>query len=344
MKKTLFMLAAASLAMTACTNTEEVEQGFAQTSKQIGFVSHVNKNTRVLGNDNFNQFSVFGSYTTKTNLVEPVQIFNGVQVSKTGSKWSYSDQYARYWIKDANYTFYAYSKENRTTGTSRFAGSELTLEDYTVNEENQQDLVFASATGITGADSGNSPVAFDFKHILSKIHFNFISKFPAGYKVKVDNVRIKNMRDKGVFTASTNAWSTQRRSVETEDDKTMLTINAPIAADKSNIIEQNGEVATNEIYVLPYTYTSPNVRIYFELTIINQNNEEVSKSENFGAFKPTWIQGTAYKYNVTLTGAEAGLEKIEFTTAENMNLGDWASGSDTNLSFGANINNPTPEE
>lgn len=103
------MLAVASLAMTACTNTEEVEQGFAQTSKQIGFVSHVNKNTRALINDNFEQFSVFGSYTKGTSTI-PVQIFNKTVVTKGESGWNYTDE-ARYWIQDATYTFYAYSKK-----------------------------------------------------------------------------------------------------------------------------------------------------------------------------------------------------------------------------------------
>ena len=50
--------------------------------------------------------------------------------------------------------------------------------------------------------------------------------------------------------------------------------------------------------------------------------------------------GTAYCYNVTLTGTEAGLEKIEFTTDTNMKLDGWATGTDdVDFNFGAEVKN-----
>lgn len=350
MKKTLFMLAAASLAMTACTNTEEVEQGFAQTSKQIGFVSHVNKNTRALVNDNFNKFSVFGSYTTEQNA-KPVQVFNGIVVTKETDKvWNYTDA-ARYWIDGAKYKFYAYSKENGVTTNVRLDAEtgKFSLVNYIVNNENQKDLVFASAIA-TGKNEQNEKVAFDFKHILSKIQFNFISDFPKGYTLVVDQVELKNMRDKGTFELSGDEfqWKDVNRTtgdMEVDEDN-MTQINIPFkTANTSGTLGDSGKEdetlvlaeTTSDIYVLPYEYAKSNVRIYFQVTIKNANGEQVSQKRNYGAFKPTWEKGTAYKYNVTLTGAAAGLEKIEFTTAENMNLNDWISGTDTDLNFGSDI-------
>lgn len=341
MKKSLIIFAAAALAMTACTTTKDIDYGVAQASKQVSFTSHVNKNTRALTNENFNQFNVFGSYITSSNAV-PVQVFNDVAVTKSGADWTYSGD-ARYWIKDATYTFYAYSKENEKTGTSRFNAPELTLEDYTVNAapENQKDLVFASATNITGKESGNEKVAFDFKHILSKIRFNFTSDFPEGYKVTVDQVEVRNFRDKGTFTASTGEWKNQTRSVDTEVADDMLKISATFAeADADKALVRGDNVSTEDIYMLPFAYTQPNVRLYFRLTITNANNVVVSQKVNYGAFKPTWTKGTAYNYKVTLTGAEAGLEKIEFTTSEGMNLGDWAEGTDdVEFNFGSEVQN-----
>lgn len=341
MKKSLFTLAVAALGFVACTNTEDIANGVLQSGKQIGFESHVNKNSRALGNDNFTQFSVFGSYIKGTSST-PVQIFNKEIVTKNGEAWTYAESNARYWIDGADYTFYAYSKENGTTGTTRFAGAELTLEDYTVDGtvDNQKDLVFASAKA-TGKETGNDKVAFDFKHILSKLHFTFESNFPEGYTVVVDDVKVKNMRDKGTFTASTEAWSGQKRSEETEVADQMLTIAVPFAAENTDkVLLPKGSVSTNDIYVLPYAYTQPNVRLYFRLTIKNANGETVSQKVNFGAFKPTWAKGTAYNYKVTLTGAEAGLEKIEFTTADNMDLENgWVAGStgDVEFNFGAEV-------
>lgn len=336
MKKSLIIFAAAALAMTACTTTKDIDYGVAQASKQVSFTSHVNKNTRALVNDNFNQFIVFGTYVTTTSTT-PIQIFNGTTVTKTGADWTYTDE-ARYWIKDASYTFYAYSKENGTTGTSRLNGKELTFVDYTVDgtPENQKDLVFAAAENVVGKETGNAKVAFDFKHILSKIRFNFTSNFPEGYTIKVDNVEVRNFRDKGTFTASTGAWTNQTRSDE------MLKVSVPFAeADKDKELLPTKSVTTQDVYVLPFAYQQSNVRLYFRLTIINENGETVSQKENYGAFKPTWAKGTAYNYNVSLTGQAAGLEKIEFTTDPNMDLdGGWAAGTDdVEFAFGTEVQN-----
>lgn len=340
MKKSLIIFAAAALAMTACTTTKDIDYGVAQASKQVSFTSHVNKNTRALTNDDFSQFNVFGSYTTSTSTT-PVQVFNSVEVTKNGTKWEYSEA-PRYWIKDATYTFYAYSKENGTTGTSRFDGAELTLQNYTVDAtaDNQKDLVFASAKNIVGKESGNDVVAFDFKHILSKLRFTFKSNFPAGYKVKVDQVEVRNFRDKGTFTASTGEWTGQTRSKETEVADEMLKISVPFSEDVNKPLAPQESVATQDIYMLPFAYQQPNVRLYFRLTITNANDELVSQKKNYGAFKPTWLSGSAYNYNVTLTGAAAGLEKIEFTTSEGMNLGGWLPGTDNvDFNFGSEVRN-----
>ncbi len=152
-------------------------------------------------------------------------------------------------------------------------------------------------------------------------------------------VEVRNFRDKGTFTASTGEWSNQKRSVETEVAEQMLKISATFAeADTDKELARGESVTTQDIYVLPFAYTQPNVRLYFQLTIINENNEVVSQKVNYGAFKPTWAKGTAYSYNVTLTGKEAGLEKIEFTTSDAMNLDGWASGTDNvEFNFGSEV-------
>lgn len=338
MKKSMFLLATATLALTACTNTEDVEQGFAQTSRQIGFASHINKATRALVNNNFTQFTVFGTYTMPNNEANPIQIFNNVNVTKNGTDWTYTGQ-DRYWINTANYKFYAYSKENKTTGTTRLEKDELTFVNYAVDQDNQKDLVFAAATA-TGKTEGNNKVPFDFKHILTKIRFNFTNKFPAGYTIDISNVEIRNMRDLGTFTASSATWSNQHRSKETEIANEMLTISAPISEHKT--LDPEESVLTDDIYVLPYKYNEANVRLYFTLTIKNANGEQISNAVNFGAFKPTWDKGCAYQYNIVLTGEAAGLEKIEFTTDENMDLDNgWTAGDteDTDFNFGSQVKN-----
>lgn len=333
MKKSVLLLAAAAMTLTACTNTEEIESGSSQATGQIGFASHVNKNTRALDNTNLSKFFVSAAYTTAANTANPVQILNLEEVKKEGSVWNYAN--TRYWIDGASYTFYAYSKENAASNNARFenATAKFSLNNYKVDADaaNQKDLVFASATA-TGKATGNEKVAFDFKHILSKACFNFISDFPEGYTIDVTNVQVRNFRDKGTFDDTTGefAWRDVTRSYA-DNDADWVTLDLAFGEN----VKHEGMVAgkeeaalTNEFYVLPFSYTQANVRLRFTLTVKNKNGETVSTSVRRTDFKPVWAQGHAYKYNVTLTGAAAGLEKIEFTVDENTGVEGWETGTD----------------
>lgn len=342
MKKSVLLLAAAAMTLTACTNTEEIESGSSQATGQIGFASHVNKNTRALDNANLEKFYVSAAYTTAANTANPVQILNLETVTKEGSVWNYAN--TRYWINGATYSFYAYSKENETSTNARFdnATAKFSLHNYKVDADaaNQKDLVFASAENILGKETGNDKVAFNFKHILSKACFNFISDFPEGYTIDVTNVQIRNFRDQGTFDDATGtfAWKDVNRSYA-DNDADWVTLSLPFAENvKHEGMVNKNEAITGEFYVLPFNYTQANVRLRFTLTVKNQNGETVSTSVRRTDFKPVWAQGHAYKYNVTLTGAAAGLEKIEFTVDENAGVEGWETGTDNvEFTFGSEV-------
>ena len=343
MKKSVLMIAAAAMTLAACTNTEEVESGSQNALGQIGFASHVNKNTRALDNTTLTNFYVSAAYTTPTNST-PVHILNGENVKKNDEGgWSYTN--TRYWIAGANYSFFAYSKENSTSANARFSNGQFSLTNYIVDAapENQKDLVFASATA-TGAESGNKEVSFDFKHVLSKVCFNFKSNFPEGYKIDVTNVRIRNFRDRGTFAFANSeyAWSNVDRTYNSNVEGEWVTLNLGFEENKNLGMAPNAEAVTNEFYVIPFAYTDVNVRLRFTLTIKNSNDEIVSQSERYAAFQPTWVKGSAYRYNVTLTGAAAGLEEIKFTVGS-VGEGDngWNAGTgDINFTFGTEVQNP----
>ena len=341
MKKTVLMIAAAAMTLAACTNTEEVETGSQNALGQIGFASHVNKNTRALDNTTLTDFYVSAAYTTATNTT-PIHILNQENVKKNGGSWSYTN--TRYWIEGANYSFYAYSKENSKSNAARFANGVFSLNDYKVDatSDNQKDLVFASAIA-TGLATGNAPVSFDFKHVLSKACFNFVSNFPEGYTIDVTKVRIRNFRDLGTFSLNDGeySWRDVKRSYgETENE--WVTLNLGFKEENKNMgLASKAEAMTNDFYVIPFAYTEANVRLLFTLTIKNSNGETVSKSERYAAFKPTWVKGSAYRYNVTLTGAAAGLEEIEFTVGSVGEGGNgWNTGTgDVEFNFGTEVKN-----
>ena len=346
MKKTLLTaILAIPVLFFSCTSSE-IEEEAQETGALIGFQTHVSKNSRAaafLTNTNLTRFYVTASYTTTTNTADHVQIFNAEPVNKTEGNWTYSETNARYWIKDASYVFHAFSCNNElpqsSTPAFETSSGNLTINGYKCNDAHQHDLIAATATA-TGKETGNAKVAFDFKHMLSKVHFTFIPDFPEGYSVVVSNVKVRNMRDMGSLTAKKDAitWSNVLRSNE---QSTPAGPEPEINVQMSSTPLPKAGTATSDVLVMPFTYAENNVRIVFTLEVFNKNNESVHKSIRRGSFQPTWDMGKAYNYNVKLTGTEAGLEKIEFTTAPGMNLDDWETGADNvNLTFGTETTNP----
>ena len=348
MKKTLLTaILAIPVLFFSCTSSE-IEEEAQETGALIGFQTHVSKNSRAvanfLTNTNLERFYVTASYTTSTNTADHVQVFNSEPVTKNGTEWTYAEANARYWIKGANYVFHAFSCNNTLPQSSTPAfdpqTGNLTINGFTCNDGHQHDLIAATATA-TGKESGNDKVAFDFKHMLSKLHFTFIPDFPEGYTVKVTDVKLRNMRDKGnlIATSSAITWNSVDRT---------KTENVQTGEATEIIVPMSGEAlpeagtATSDILVVPFAYTDNNARLVFTIEAFNKNGESVHKSTRRGSFKPTWDMGKAYNYNVKLTGTEAGLEKIEFTTAPGMNLDGWATGTDNSVTFtfGTETTNP----
>lgn len=348
MKKAIFMLAVGAMALTACSDTEVIEEGVQ--SPAIGFNTNVGKNSRAIDNDNFAQFFVYGSYTAATST-DRITVFNGTGVTKTGDKWGYTD--TRYWVPQAKYTFAAYAMEGTEYAGFRAnytTAGLLNLDGVLVDNTHQNDLVYATAGSdaapIVGQTTNNATVAFKFTHILSRLNFHFISAFPAGYNVKVSNVRLNNIRNKGHFNGIAGAVGTWAAPVR-EPEGSVPVINASFKDDDNVIASANGEVAAKEItsewvYVLPFQYTSANVDIIFDINVETEAGQAILGARNIkGTWTPNWELNKSYTYNITVTGDAAGLEAIQFSGTVN----EWVEGTpatpDFNLSGGEV---PTPAD
>lgn len=214
MKKTLLAILA-TVAMVACSNDEIVREAAPEA---IGFDNaFVNNSTRSVvtpGYSNtedgiFEDFSVYG-------FVEGATLFNGVEVSKNydnqelTSGWEYEE--TQYWITGANYAFYAvaphyesanyWAVKDQTNPASTGATIKFTTTDGT------QDLLYAPTVARQGGD-GLGPVAFNFKHILSKVKFSFKNGYNASAAtICVRDINIKNAYKTGEATlAAAATWT-----------------------------------------------------------------------------------------------------------------------------------------
>ncbi len=354
MKKTIFFLAGCALALTGCTSTEVQEEGVQ--SNAIGFQNVVGKESRAMDNNTLKHFYVYGYYT-KAGSVTPVSVFDGTEVYKldavdatTNSQWKYDD--TRYWVPDMTYYFYAYSCEDGAFATGKgepvmsVEGTDvdtraLKINNFVCDSEHQHDLIFAESGAITAKETGNNKVPFTFKHILSRLNVVFSSEFAAGYEITVSNARLLYFANQGDYShRPTPTWSDVRYTVS--DQKDIAPVSFSIPADGNVCYAANGDtpaknVTTGYVYAIPYNYPDgDNVRIAFTIEVKSENGETVLSRAMTGTWSPNWVMGTAYTYNIKITGTAAKLEPIVFETAESMD--DWTPGTTNavNMTFSAN--------
>ena len=324
MKKALLSFAICALALSACTSEDVLSEG--PQSNAITFKNVVNKNSRALTSDNFGLFYVFGYYTKGADLNSRLNIFTDTPVTKSGNDWTSAIN--RYWIEGANYSFYAYSCENKHIAPD-YGGPSIDKNDgtfrlnYTCHSEGgtSHDLVFASATDVVGKETGNEPVSLQFKHILSKVNLNFVSEFPEGYIVEISNISIENFQNTGTFTANKKSVSDGTIGAWANVDYDGKQPNKFTLNTKGNSTTTlNGTpVVTSECYMIPHHYDPANskdnpVKLQFNIKVTNPaiGNQTVLSNTLVGSWHPNWRSGTQYTYTVRLSGGSAGMEEIKF--------------------------------
>ncbi len=350
MVKRFFYLAAGALALTACTS-EDVVNDVTTSRNLIRFENVVNKPSRAaedITTKTLNQFNVFGFYVLPDAPTHAYEVFNNVPVTNGGSgMWSYDDQYARYWVPNATYYFYAYSCGSSAlkdtygnfsldvdnTGDGKAAGDRLfTITNYICNDTHQHDLLYASNTGTKGNDAtqtgvnANDVVSFQFQHILSKIQARFTTTLPGNYEVEISELSVRNICDKGNFDSS-NGWTKVDRTAgapfvflldpaEGEKAGKTITVKNEKTTD-ANGNEIQAYTESDYAYVIPNIY--PDNEVNFKFTIsIRINGDLAIRRELSASFQPEWNKGYSYLYTINIDDKALNLGKITFTTTANV--------------------------
>lgn len=336
MKKTLLSFAVCALALSACTSEDVISEG--PQSNAITFTNVVDKNSRALNSDNFGLFYVFGYYTMGADLNKRMNIFTDTPVTKSGDSWSSAIN--RYWVDGANYSFYAYSCENKHIAPD-YGGPSLDKNDgtfrlnYTSHSEGgvSHDLVFASATDIAGKETGNLPVPMQFKHILSKVDLNFVSEFPEGYVIRISNISVENFQNTGTFTANKKAVSDGTFGSWANVDYDGKQPNKFTLNTKGTATTTLGAdpVSTSEGYMIPHHYDPANskdnpVKLQFNIDVTNAAGQTVLSNTLVGSWHPNWRMGTQYTYTIRLSGGAAGMDEIKF----GVGMTDWNNPGEDN--------------
>lgn len=204
--KKIFFAVVAVVAMASCSKEYTVDYNKQAIAFGDVFVDNA---TRADYSDG-QALTKFNVYGIVKGTAGTVNIFAGIPVTGTvGSNivdgvethvWSYDEQYAQYWIPDADYDFAAVVDADGV-GTSTdddTIGMPTTLTSTADANGVRKDLLYAEGL-VEDATANQGPVNFTFNHLLSKVHFTVKSNAQGGYYHTVTGISVSNFKS-GTFT------------------------------------------------------------------------------------------------------------------------------------------------
>ena len=356
MKTNLLLISATALMVASCSNESIIDSELNKATNAIDFTSYtsVTKGNPVDNNEEFLKAGTFGV----TAFISGTSTFpymgykdKGASIKSDGKIWSYANpNELAYWPTGGEkLDFYAYSPFGNTaiTLTQTFDKEKGLTLNYTVPaaEGDQVDLMFAEAKGVGKPTTGNA-VNLPFKHALTQVHFGIATKTD---RLKIDvaenGIIINNIKSKGVFAASTAAWSNLL-------DLTTYTVTSAVITAGYKVDDANkyAKVGTDDaaLMLIPQTFVAATMNESAAGSVNNDGSyltisckiyqmladgttkvylhgsegafEDIevpisSKGVVDGASAQVWLRNNKVTYNLLIgAGSAGGLDPIEFTT------------------------------
>ena len=323
MKKVIFALAAV-VALAACSKEQTV---VADRGAAIGFDTFIENSTRAIdpsysANNLINEFYVWG--TVKGNaMADAMLLYNGARVYDNDPTYgvAYGCDQSEYWLPSATYNFVALAGHDSVTPTT---GMPATI-SYTA--DGTKDLIYTkegetvktNPQSVPDNVNTNKCVAFNFNHLLSKVHFKFSNDSGStNYKFVVKDIKVSGQYTEGTYTigattpwaatdtvAAANAWSFGHAKNDTTE-----------GADFTDIL--SGTPVTSN-YARLFIPGAQNLTISFTRELWKTDGTSAVSIDTITApLTTTFAENGAYVINVGLTvGAP-----ISFTIDK---LGAWAA-------------------
>ena len=319
MKKVIFALAAV-VALAACSKEQTI---VADRGDAIGFDSFIENATRVTGKEftTVDSFQVWGNVTGNAGSIF---LYNGALVERNdaedGEAFTCDDQ-TEYWIPSATYNFLAIAGATSVDPATGAFPTEITYEANGSTDLLLSKYVEVKTDGKAMPISGvknNGCVPFTFKHLLSKVYFNFKNTSTSDKSTyEISNITISGAKASGEYSITDKKWTS------VSDDAVATPFSFGSVA---NTIEK-GDSATSANACL-FIPGEQNLTVSFTQTY-KYNGSAVNKPETVTATltpAPTFAANGCYVINVELKGGVA----ISFTVEQD-GLGGWDNKTDISI-------------
>lgn len=348
MKKSFLLAAAALGLLTSCSNDEAID---SLKSPAIGFnvsADHTT-NSRATSADDYTStnlpsaFSVYAK-TWKDGGSTMNNVFRNQIVNNNGGSWQYTP--LQYWTAGNDYRFSGFapaaSGAVTTVGwsftpndifptdiTTLYGAGLLTYDNALV--KGQQDFLYDFKI-VENAVTNQTPVAFQFRHMLSRVRFQFENQIAAGtIFFKITNVKITNAIGSATLDMTQQAplWQAAAGSTFTADFAT--------AADQQQI-GYNAKITTEHCYLIPNEAEDSDATYTVTFDIVTYTYSAVDNAYIAGntyhksaTIKQAPMQkGYSYSYLAGITTeniADEEVNPIQFTVQVD-NWKDWGDPTD----------------
>lgn len=271
------VLAVAALASCSKEQTVNVDKGEA-ISFENAFVENATRATDPT-TTNLQDFGVYGTVAKGGNTA---LIFDNTKVYKNGDVFKYDTP--QYWIAAADYTFTAVAPFTAAKWSYNPDTTTLVFNNETAAAEQDVLLAYAEKTTEDKLTAENTqPVAFTFKHILSKVAFKFENTFADGNTtLSVYNVKINNTAKTGTMVITDGvdqAWAGAENLVVpfgTQSANVNLNKDAAIGNGANLVVAHQYVIPAEREYVITF-----DVDLYQAGVYLATYNHEIKHTINF---------------------------------------------------------------
>ena len=303
--KKLFISMLAVAALASCSQEDVI---VADKGDLIGFNSFVENSTRAddpsygqaENAQKLTEFKVWGTIKADEDA-NPVPIFaNDTVIGAVGqnSTWTCTSK-NQYWINGALYNFAALANAGNVT-----LGQDLLPASVEFTSDGSTDLIYAKSDQYQGKPKGqNVKVAFNFAHLLSKVHVKVtnLSTEATNYSFLVKNIKI-NAPKTGTYYIQAVGANAAKTWTTSNGDYTFANLSVAGGA-------AGAECAAEQL-LIPGAAT-----ITFDVDIIVGG--QTMSTANY-TYTTTLAAATAYSFNIKVSVGDL----IQFTVEKHP---DWAS-------------------